>query len=120
MKQPDHDYHETLFDRDDRPIQPTCAYCGKPKTLCQGGAKGVESEGKIYRNPDVTPFIPGRGRILTVPKGEEPTLGEIIQVDFEGSLVQKRVVGLEFGTNHKTVGVIIRDLDFPDPNFWTT
>ena len=80
----------------------------------------MKSEMKTYRNPDVTPFIPGRGRILTVPRGEEPTLGEIILVNFDGDFVQKRVVGLEFGTNHKTVGVIIRDLDFPNPNFWVT
>lgn len=53
MKQPDHDYNETLFDRDDRPIQPTCAYCGKPKHLCDGGAKqtaNLETSGKLKRS----------------------------------------------------------------------
>ena len=53
MKQPDHDYNETLFDRDDRPIQPTCAYCGKPKHLCDGGAKqteNLETPGKLKRS----------------------------------------------------------------------
>ena len=73
---------------------------------------------KTYLNPDISSFIPGRGRILTVPRGEEPSIYEIILVNFDGNLVQKRVIGLESGTNHKTVGVIIRDLDFPDPNFW--
>lgn len=73
---------------------------------------------KTYINPNISQFIPGRGRVLIVPKGEEPSIYEIILVDFDGSLVQKRVIGLEVGTNHKTVGVIIRDLDFPDPNFW--
>lgn len=42
MKQPDHDYHETTRDRDDRLIDPTCAYCGKPKHLCDGGAKQTD------------------------------------------------------------------------------
>ena len=73
---------------------------------------------KTYLNPDISSFIPGRGRILTVPRGEEPSMYEIIMVNFDGNLVQKRVIALEGGTNHKTVGVIIRDLDFPDPNFW--
>lgn len=52
MKQPDHDYHETTRDRDDRPIDPTCAYCGKPKHLCEGGAKqttSLETPGKLKR-----------------------------------------------------------------------
>lgn len=73
---------------------------------------------KTYLNPDISSFITGRGRILTVPRGEEPSMYEIIMVNFDGNLVQKRVIALESGTNHKTVGVIIRDLDFPDPNFW--
>ena len=53
MKQPDHDYHETTRDRDDRLIDPTCAYCGKPKHLCDGGAKqtaNLETSGKFKRS----------------------------------------------------------------------
>lgn len=73
---------------------------------------------KTYSNPIISNFIPGRGRILILPKGEEPSIYEIILVNFDGILVQKRVVGLECGTSSKTVGVILRDLDFPDPKFW--
>jgi hypothetical protein len=73
---------------------------------------------KIYSNPIISNFLPGRGRTLTVAKGEEPSIYEIILVKFDGTLVQKRVVGLECGTSSKTVGVILRDLDFPDPKFW--
>jgi hypothetical protein len=73
---------------------------------------------KTYPNPIISNFIPGRGRILTLPKGEEPSIYEIVLVEFDGSLAQKRVVGLECGTSIKTVGVVLRDLDFPDPNFW--
>lgn len=70
MRKPDHDYHETTRDRDDRLIDPTCAYCGKPKDLCDGGAKqsanleisevhgtnvrSTTMKMKIYDNPDVT------------------------------------------------------------------
>jgi hypothetical protein len=53
VKQPDHDYHETTRDRDDRLIDPTCAYCGKPKHLCDGGAKqtaNLETPGKFKRS----------------------------------------------------------------------
>lgn len=53
MRQPDHDYHETTRDRDDRLIDPTCAYCGKPKHLCDGGAKqtdDLETFGKLKRS----------------------------------------------------------------------
>lgn len=73
---------------------------------------------KTYLNPNISQFIPGRGRVLLVPKGEEPSIYEIVLVDFDGTLVQKRVIGLEGGTSQRTVGVILRDLDFPDPNFW--
>lgn len=73
---------------------------------------------KTYLNPNISQFIPGRGRVLIVPKGEEPSIYEIVLVDFDGTLVQKRVIGLEGGTSQRTVGVILRDLDFPDPNFW--
>ena len=53
MKQPDHNYHETTRDRDDRLIDPTCVYCGKPKHLCDGGAKqtaNLETSGKFKRS----------------------------------------------------------------------
>lgn len=52
MKQADHDYHETTRDRDDRLIDPTCAYCGKPKHLCDGGAKQTANltSGKLKRS----------------------------------------------------------------------
>jgi hypothetical protein len=73
---------------------------------------------KTYSNPIISNFIPGRGRILILPKGEEPSIYEIILVNFDGILVQKRVLGIECGTSLKTVGVILRDLDFPDPKFW--
>jgi hypothetical protein len=43
---------------------------------------------------------------------------EVILVDIDGTLTPKRVVSLECGVSCKTVGVILRDLDFPDPNFW--
>ena len=32
----DHDYREVLYDRDDRPIRPTCAYCGRSRAYCKG------------------------------------------------------------------------------------
>ena len=32
----DHDYREVLYDRDDRPIRPTCAYCGRSTAYCKG------------------------------------------------------------------------------------
>ena len=32
----DHDYVETTLDRDDRPIRPTCAYCGRSTAYCKG------------------------------------------------------------------------------------
>lgn len=32
----DHDYVETTLDRDDRPIRPTCAYCGRSTAYCEG------------------------------------------------------------------------------------
>jgi hypothetical protein len=32
----DHDYAETTLDRDDRPIRPTCAYCGRSTPYCKG------------------------------------------------------------------------------------
>jgi hypothetical protein len=73
---------------------------------------------KTYLNPAISHFIPGRGRILTVKKGEEPPIYEVILVELDGVLVPKRVVGLEAGVSQRTVGVILRDLDFPDPNFW--
>lgn len=74
---------------------------------------------RCYRNPDITPFIPGRGRVLTVNKGDEPGIHEIIWVEFDGKLVQKRVVGIECGSTSETVGLILRDPDFPDPNYWS-
>ena len=73
---------------------------------------------KTYLNPNLNSFIPGRGRVLIVPKGEEPSMHEIILVDFDGTLAQKRVVGLACSTTQKTVGVILRDLDFPSPEYW--
>jgi|TARA_B100001094_G_C18196186_1_gene811219 hypothetical protein len=74
---------------------------------------------RCYRDPDITPFIPGRGRVLTVKKGNEPRIHEIIWVEFDGKLVQKRVVGIECGLTIETVGLILRDLDFPDPTYWS-
>jgi len=73
---------------------------------------------KTYLNPTISHFIPGRGRTLTVSKGEEPSIYEVILVEIDGTLIPKRAVGLECGVSYKTVGVILRDLDFPDPNFW--
>ena len=35
-----HDYDEVAYDRDDRPISASCAYCGKSKDRCKG-RKGV-------------------------------------------------------------------------------
>jgi hypothetical protein len=32
---PDHVYSETLYDRDDNPIEPTCAYCGNLRRYCR-------------------------------------------------------------------------------------
>ena len=32
----DHDYREVTYDRNDRPIPPTCAYCGHAKENCRG------------------------------------------------------------------------------------
>lgn len=52
MKQPDHDYHETTRDRDDRLIDPTCAYCGKPKHLCDGGAKQTDEVNQLKLEVD--------------------------------------------------------------------
>jgi hypothetical protein len=72
---------------------------------------------KTYSNPAISHFTPGRGRILTVKKGEEPSIYEVILVDIDGTLTPKRVVSLECGVSCKTVGVILRDLDFPDPDF---
>jgi hypothetical protein len=31
-----HVYREVTYDRDDRPIPPTCAHCGRAKDLCTG------------------------------------------------------------------------------------
>lgn len=36
LKDPRHRYAETLRDRDDRPIPPTCAHCGRAKDWCEG------------------------------------------------------------------------------------
>jgi len=73
---------------------------------------------KTYLNPTISHFISGRGRTLTVSKGEEPSIYEVILVEIDGTLIPKRAVGLECGVSSKTVGVILRDLDFQDPNFW--
>jgi hypothetical protein len=35
-READHDYAETTLDRDDNPIPPTCAYCGRGKAFCKG------------------------------------------------------------------------------------
>jgi hypothetical protein len=35
-----------------------------------------------YDNPKITPFIPGRGRIMEVPRGEEPAMYEVVLVKF--------------------------------------
>ena len=75
---------------------------------------------RAYMTPNISSFTPGRGRILIVPKGEEPSIHEVILVNFDGEMVKKRVVGLECGDSQKTIGVIIRDLDFPDPSYWNT
>jgi len=32
----DHEYVEVTYDRDDNPIPPTCAYCGRTKDYCKG------------------------------------------------------------------------------------
>jgi hypothetical protein len=31
-----HTYAEVTYDRDDRPIPPTCAHCGRAKNYCTG------------------------------------------------------------------------------------
>lgn len=35
----DHVQRLTTRDRDDRPITPTCVYCGRPQALCKGSAE---------------------------------------------------------------------------------
>jgi len=32
----DHDYREVLYDRDDYPVPPTCAHCGRARVYCRG------------------------------------------------------------------------------------
>lgn len=72
-----------------------------------------------YDNPEITPFIPGRGRVMVVPKGEEPDMYEVVLVKFEDRFVPKRVVGLEMTSGGcRLVGVVLRDPDFPDPVVW--
>jgi len=77
-----------------------------------------------YRDPKITPFIPGRGRIMVVPRSEAPEVGEVVLVEFDGflgggtKLVEKRCVALELSTARSDVGVVLRDPDFPDPVIW--
>jgi hypothetical protein len=77
-----------------------------------------------YDDPKITPFIPGRGRIMEVPRGEEPAMYEVVLVKFPSEhdpdrSIPKRVVALEMASGGcKTVGVVLRDPDFPDPTVW--
>ena len=100
-----------------------CAICGAPHSCPHLMRR--------YDNPKITPFIPGRGRIMEVPRGEEPAMYEVVLVGFPQPEVEtdvvknvtrfvpKRVVALEMASGGcKTVGVVLRDPDFPDPTVW--
>lgn len=118
-----------------------CAICGEPHSwgpLSQcSGVKALPALGKVqgamrrYDNPKITPFIPGRGWIMEVARGEEPAMYEVVLVGFPQPGVEtdtiknvtrsipKRVVALEMASGGcKTVGVVLRDPDFPDPTMW--
>lgn len=100
-----------------------CVICGEPQSC--------PHLMRWHDNPKITPFIPGRGRIMEVPRGEEPAMYEVVLVGFPQPgletdtiknvtrFVPKRVVALEMASGGcKTVGVVLRDPDFPDPTMW--
>ena len=74
---------------------------------------------KQYLTVEITDFIPGRGRMAIFKKGLEPKIHEIISVNIDGVMCEKRVVALECGQTSKDVMVVLRDLDFPDPIYWS-
>jgi len=100
-----------------------CVICGEPHSCPHLMRR--------YDNPKITPFIPGRGLVMEVPRGEEPAMYEVVLVGFPQPEVgtdvvknvtrflPKRVVALEMASGGcKTVGVVLRDPDFPDPTVW--
>ncbi len=64
---------------------------------------------KRYIGFPMTPFIPGRGRIMYLGDSDDlPGVGEIIMVESDGEMLAKQVVDLEASTNGK-VGIALRD-----------
>jgi len=98
------------------PLTEPCSVCGEPHSCPHLMRR--------YDDPKITPFIPGRGRIMEVPRGEEPAMYEVVLVKFPSEhdpdrSIPKRVVALEMASGGcKTVGVVLRDPDFPDPTVW--
>lgn len=72
-----------------------------------------------YLEVEISEFIPGRGRLAQFKRGLEPKMHEVISLNIDGSMVQKRVVGLECGSSSKYVMAVLRDPDFPDPVYWS-
>lgn len=65
---------------------------------------------KNFKIPELT-FSSDHLRTLSSDKSEIPVLGESIPVDFDGTVVDSVVVGLEFTTDSNYVGIVISTCD---------
>lgn len=61
---------------------------------------------KNFKIPELT-FSSDPLRTLSSDKSEIPVLGESIPVDFDGTVVDSVVIGLEFATDSNYVGIVI-------------
>jgi hypothetical protein len=63
---------------------------------------------KVFKIPELS-FSSEKLRTLSSNRSEVPNLGELVSVDLDGEILDRKVIGLEFTTNSNYVGVVISE-----------